>query len=157
VRGVQQQISIGLVFLLLAMAPLCLPSYHLALLTQAVISAMLAMSLDLLLGYTGLASLGHAAYLGVGAYSVVLPRSTVPTSGLRWPLGLPGYRGGGIGLVVRATGVYFDDHSVPRYGRLGAGATLGVADQGITALLGFPGRPGPAMDVATSTSFYYLV
>jgi branched-chain amino acid transport system permease protein len=69
-RGAQQQLGIGLAFLLLAMAPLCLSSYLLALLTQAVISAMLAMSLDLLLGYTGLASLGHAAYLGIGAYSV---------------------------------------------------------------------------------------
>ena len=31
---------------------------------------MLAMSLDVILGYIGLASLGHAAYLGLGAYSV---------------------------------------------------------------------------------------
>ena len=47
-----------------------LPSYPLTLLTQAVIFAILAMSLDVLLGYTGLASLGHAAYFGVAAYAV---------------------------------------------------------------------------------------
>jgi branched-chain amino acid transport system permease protein len=47
-----------------------LPSYPLTLLTQAVIVSILAMSLDLLLGYTGLASLGHAAYFGVAAYAV---------------------------------------------------------------------------------------
>jgi branched-chain amino acid transport system permease protein len=52
-----------------AVAPL-LPSYPLTLLTQAVIVAILAMSLDLLLGYTGLASLGHAAYFGIAAYTV---------------------------------------------------------------------------------------
>jgi branched-chain amino acid transport system permease protein len=50
-------------------APL-LSAYPLTLLTQAAIVAMLAMSLDLLLGYTGLPSLGHAAYFGIGAYTV---------------------------------------------------------------------------------------
>ena len=47
-----------------------LPPYPLTLLTQAAIVAILAMSLDLLLGYTGLPSLGHAAYFGVAAYAV---------------------------------------------------------------------------------------
>ena len=54
---------------LLALPPF-LSSFLLTLLTQALIYAILAMSLDLLLGYTGLSSLGHAAYLGLGAYSV---------------------------------------------------------------------------------------
>src|SRR5919108_4952509 len=49
-----------------------LPSYPLTLCTQALIFAMLAMSLDLLLGYTGLPSLGHAAYFGVAAYAVAI-------------------------------------------------------------------------------------
>jgi branched-chain amino acid transport system permease protein len=50
-------------------APL-LSAYPLTLLTQAAIVAILAMSLDVLLGYTGLPSLGHAAYFGVAAYAV---------------------------------------------------------------------------------------
>src|ERR687887_2334853 len=49
-----------------------LPSYPLTLLTQALIVAILAMSLDVLLGYTGLPSLGHAAYFGVAAYAVAI-------------------------------------------------------------------------------------
>jgi len=49
-----------------------LPAYPLTLLTQALIAAMLAMSLDVLLGYTGLPSLGHAAYFGVAAYAVAI-------------------------------------------------------------------------------------
>jgi len=57
--------------LMAAGAPL-LPAYPLTLLTQALIAAILAMSLDLLLGYTGLPSLGHAAYFGVGAYAVAI-------------------------------------------------------------------------------------
>ncbi len=54
-----------------AVAPF-LASYPLTLGTQALIYAMLAMSLDLLLGYTGLPSLGHAAYFGVAAYVVAI-------------------------------------------------------------------------------------
>src|SRR5262249_41254391 len=49
-----------------------LPSYPLTLLIQALISAIFAMSLDVLLGYTGLPSLGHAAYFGVAAYTVAI-------------------------------------------------------------------------------------
>ena len=46
---------------LLLVAPPFLPPYALTLLTQILIYGIFAMSLDLLLGYTGLASLGHAA------------------------------------------------------------------------------------------------
>ncbi|PYM41256.1 MAG: branched-chain amino acid ABC transporter permease, partial [Candidatus Rokuibacteriota bacterium] len=49
-----------------------LPAYPLTLLTQAAIVAVLAMSLDILLGYTGLPSLGHAAYFGIAAYTVAI-------------------------------------------------------------------------------------
>src|SRR5207249_4565236 len=55
---------------LLVGAPPFLPPYALTLLTQILIYAIFAMSLDVLLGYTGLASLGHAAYFGVAAYAV---------------------------------------------------------------------------------------
>ena len=50
--------------------PLLFSSYWVGLLTQMVILAILAMSLDILLGYTGLPSLGHAAFFGVAAYAV---------------------------------------------------------------------------------------
>jgi branched-chain amino acid transport system permease protein len=59
----------GVLTCVAVVAPL-LPSYPLTLLTQALIIAILAMSLDVLLGYTGLSSLGHAAYFGVAAYAV---------------------------------------------------------------------------------------
>jgi branched-chain amino acid transport system permease protein len=57
--------------LLIAVPPFLAP-YPLTLLTQALIFAIFAMSLDLLLGYTGLPSLGHAAYFGVAAYVVAI-------------------------------------------------------------------------------------
>ncbi len=59
------------VAVLAVVAPL-LPAYPLTLLTQALIVSILAMSLDLMLGYSGMPSLGHAAYFGVGAYAVAI-------------------------------------------------------------------------------------
>ncbi|WP_133675580.1 branched-chain amino acid ABC transporter permease [Aquamicrobium defluvii] len=52
----------------LLVAPLLLGSYPISLLTEVLILALLASGLNLLVGYTGLVSLGHAAFLGVGAY-----------------------------------------------------------------------------------------
>lgn len=53
---------------LLALAPLVVPPYGRSLLIEVLILAIFAMSLDLLLGYTGLVSFGHAAFLGLGGY-----------------------------------------------------------------------------------------
>ncbi len=54
----------------LAFLPSVLPNYYVGLVVRALIFAIFAMSLDLLMGYTGLPSLGHAAFLGVAAYAV---------------------------------------------------------------------------------------
>jgi branched-chain amino acid transport system permease protein len=53
----------------LAVLPAILPDYLQDVLTKALIMGIFAMSLDLLLGYTGLFSLGHAAFLGMGGYA----------------------------------------------------------------------------------------
>jgi branched-chain amino acid transport system permease protein len=60
-----------LIVLLIAVPPF-LSSYWVGLLTQMAIFAILAMSLDILLGYTGLPSLGHAGFFGVAAYTVAI-------------------------------------------------------------------------------------
>jgi len=52
-------------------APLLVPS-HAALINEIAIVALFAVSLDLVLGYTGIVSLGHAAFFGMGAYSAAL-------------------------------------------------------------------------------------
>ncbi len=49
-----------------------LSSYWVGLLTQMLIFAILAMSLDVLLGYTGMPSLGHAGFFGAAAYTVAI-------------------------------------------------------------------------------------
>ncbi|PYM14566.1 MAG: branched-chain amino acid ABC transporter permease [Candidatus Rokuibacteriota bacterium] len=58
--------------LVLVVLPFALTSYQLGLLTKMLIFAIFAMSLNLILGYAGLPSLGHAAYFGMGAYTVGL-------------------------------------------------------------------------------------
>jgi branched-chain amino acid transport system permease protein len=88
-----------------------LPSYPLTLLTQAVIVAILAMSLDVLLGYTGLASLGHAAYFGIAAYAVGILTTQYQTGFIVcFVVGV--LAAGGTAavfglLAIRATGTYF--------------------------------------------------
>ena len=62
------------VFLLVS--PPFLSAYWVGLLTQVVILGILAMSLDLLIGYTGLPSLGHAGFFGVAAYGVGILSTT---------------------------------------------------------------------------------
>jgi branched-chain amino acid transport system permease protein len=68
--------AVGALAGVLALGPLALSSYWVGLLTQIVILAILAMSLDILLGYTGLPSLGHAAFFGVAAYAVAVLATT---------------------------------------------------------------------------------
>ena len=58
---------------------------HLVLATQILVTALFALSLDLLLGYGGLISLGHAAFFGVGAYAAGIIAThgwTEPITGL---------------------------------------------------------------------------
>ncbi len=85
--------------------------FHIILLTEAMIYGMLAMSLDLVMGYTGLVSLGHAAFFGTGAYLaalgllhtdtpflVVLAGAAAATALLGLVIGY---------LSIRARGIYF--------------------------------------------------
>jgi len=57
---------------LAALLPFVLTPSHLSLASQIAITALFALSLDLLVGYAGLVSLGHAAFFGMGAYTAGL-------------------------------------------------------------------------------------
>src|ERR1700747_1131723 len=58
-------------------------SFVVLLATRALVFAILAMSVDLLLGFTGLASMGQAAYFAVGAFLTAI-RATRYNFGLSW-------------------------------------------------------------------------
>src|ERR1700740_721841 len=90
-------------------------SFLILLATRALAFSILVMSLDILLGFTGLASLGQAAYLGIGAYMNAI-LATPSGFGLGydfWLVVALGMLGGALlaalfGLLaIRATGVYF--------------------------------------------------
>jgi branched-chain amino acid transport system permease protein len=95
----------------LAVVPWVLARHQLSILTDLLIFGLFALSLDLILGYTGMVSFGHAAYFGLGAYGSALvlihfaqpvPVALLAGALLAAVVALP------VGwLSTRATGIYF--------------------------------------------------
>ena len=107
-------ILVGLLVLLAAVPPFAAAlnqPFYLDLLRRVMIFAIAASSLNLILGYGGLVSFGHAAYLGIGAYAVgVLAHHGIDNGWLQWPLaiGASALVALAIGSVsVRTSGIYF--------------------------------------------------
>jgi urea ABC transporter permease protein UrtC len=73
--------TVGLLGLALVM-PSLLGSYYLSLLTQAVIYAIAAVSLDLVWGYTGIPDLGHSLWFSIGTLAVGMMTTKLASSGL---------------------------------------------------------------------------
>ena len=65
-------VAAAVIVLILALVPLFAGTYQTQLLTYGLTLAIAALGFNLLLGYTGLLSFGHSAYLGAGAYAVAL-------------------------------------------------------------------------------------
>jgi branched-chain amino acid transport system permease protein len=91
--------------------PYVLTPYYLGLVVKMMIFALFAMSLDLLIGFTGMASLGHAAYFGLSAYVTGLTALTLGWNvWLALPAGLmaSAVAAGLFGLLaLRTRGSYF--------------------------------------------------
>ena len=85
--------------------------FYIALATRILIFALAATSLNLILGFGGMVSFGHAAFLGVGAYTVViLSQMGLVDAWVVWPtaMGVAGLFAFLIGAVsLRTQGVYF--------------------------------------------------
>jgi branched-chain amino acid transport system permease protein len=102
-----------LVWVLLLALPLWMPAVggYVELGSRVVVLGLAAMSLNFLLGYTGVLSFGHAAYFGLGAYGVGMTiRYLVPSTGIGILVGmLTGTVAAAIigPLIVRLRGVYF--------------------------------------------------
>jgi branched-chain amino acid transport system permease protein len=140
--------------------------FLLLLVTRILILAILAMSLDLLLGFTGLASLGQAAYLGLGAYltAVMATRFQI---GLGWDFWLVVFLGILLAaaaaavfglLALRAGGVYFLMITLALsqcvWGLAYRWDSLTGGDNGLNLL----GRPVlGAIKLGNDTVFFYLV
>src|SRR5215470_5234101 len=67
-RAVVYWAGFSVVLVLLILAPLVLPEFWRRFLTEILIWGLLAMSSDVLIGYTGMVSFGHSAFFGLGIY-----------------------------------------------------------------------------------------
>jgi len=95
-----------------ALLPLVGDTFYLKLATRILVLAIFAMSLDLLIGYTGLVSFGHAAYFGLAAYGLQLVSPEYAAANLLVALpaaiAIAAAAAAVIGaLVVRTRGIYF--------------------------------------------------
>src|ERR687895_2652509 len=78
--------------------------FYVDLFRRIIIFAIAALSLDLVLGYGGMVSFGHAAYLGIGAYAVgVLAHHGVDNGYLQWAVALAA--SAGVALIIGAVSV----------------------------------------------------
>ena len=96
----------------LALFPLAGAGFYTELVTKVMILAIFALSLDLLVGYTGLVSFGHAAFFGIGAYTLGLmaPKYEAANLWLTLPAAMlaAGAAALAVGVfVVRVKGIYF--------------------------------------------------
>ncbi len=136
--------------------------FYIGLSTRILIFALAALSLNLILGFGGMVSFGHAAFVGVGAYTVaVLMQSGLTSAWLAWPAAM--LTSGCAALVVgaislRTHGVYFIMITLAfaqmLYYLVISMKTYG-GDDGLSLL----GRSqiGAGLDLASDTSFYYVV
>src|SRR3984893_16204930 len=140
-------------------------SFVILLATRALAFSILVMSLDILLGFTGLASLGQAAYLGVGAYLTAI-LATRYGFGLGFDFWLVVVLGIAVGaalaavfglLAIRATGVYFLMITLALgqcvWGLAYRWNSLTGGDNGIN----LRERPKFGIDLSHDVTFFYVV
>lgn len=102
----------GLALATFPLVPMDGRDFYLQMLTQMMILAIFAMSLDLLQGVTGLVSLGHAAFFGLAGYSLAFLMPTDMPISLWWSLPVTALGAALAALiigvfVVRTHGIYF--------------------------------------------------
>jgi len=107
-----RSIFVALCFALLALFPLVSGSYGVDFVTKIMVFAIFALSLELLVGATGLICFGQAAFFGIGAYAAVLLSSDTDASSIAWLLPTCVAAAAGYALLVgalslRTKGVYF--------------------------------------------------
>ena len=137
-------------FWLAALLPFAVTPAYLSLASQVAITALFALSLDLLVGYAGLVSLGHAAFFGAGAYTAGLLAKhywAEPLSGLLIAAivaGIAGYALSGIivrfrhlALIMLTLGVGLLLHEAANSASALTGGADGLQGFRIDSVLGF--------------------
>jgi branched-chain amino acid transport system permease protein len=163
-----QVAKIAMVAVALVLIAIVVPntnSFVILLATRALAFAILVMSVDILLGYTGLPSLGQAAYLGVGAYltAILATRYQFGLGFDFWVVVVLGILSGAalaavFGLLaIRASGVYFLMITLALgqcvWGLAYRWNSLTGGDNGINLRQ----RPKFGIDLSNEVTFFYLV
>ncbi|MPZ62074.1 MAG: branched-chain amino acid ABC transporter permease [Propionibacteriales bacterium] len=150
---------------LLALIPLIASPYHTWIAASMLLLALFATGFNVLFGYTGLLSFGHAAFFGVGAYVSALVLLAWPSLPVAMVAGT--LAAGAVGVVIgylslRHTDIYFAMltlafgmmiHSIIWRWRDVTGG-----DDGLPGVpRGVLGVPGAGLDLADLDRFYYVV
>lgn len=103
---------IGIVAVIFLTLPLYATNFYLQFATKMCIMAIFAMSLNLLVGVTGLISLGHAAFFGVAGYALAMVSPEYSAASIWWSLPFAMIVSGLVALVIgflvlRTSGAYF--------------------------------------------------
>jgi branched-chain amino acid transport system permease protein len=163
----ERGLSVGAALALLALFPLVGATFYTELVTKIMILAIFALSLDLLVGYTGLVSFGHAAFFGIGAYALGLmtPKYEAASLWLTLPTAVlaAGMAAFVVGMfVVRVKGIYFIMATLAfaqmfyfvfhdtKFGRGSDGISMNFKP--VAAIGGFV-----PIDLGNATQFYYSV
>jgi branched-chain amino acid transport system permease protein len=135
--------------------------FILTLFTRIVILALAAVSLNLVLGYGGMPSFGHAAYLGIGGYAVgMLAQEGVGSGFVQFPIALAASATYALvigALSLRTRGVYFIMITLA-FAQMAYYVASGLAryggDDGLTVYK--RSDFGGLIDLGNRTQFYYL-
>jgi branched-chain amino acid transport system permease protein len=136
-------------------------AFLLSLFTRIVILAMAAVSLNLIMGFGGMVSFGHAAYLGIGGYVVgILAKEGFNSGFLQWPLALAvsALFALAVGaLSLRTRGVYFIMITLA-FAQMVYYVAIGLdrygGDDGMTIYK--RSQFGELINLSNKTAFYYL-
>jgi branched-chain amino acid transport system permease protein len=135
--------------------------FAMTLFTRVVILAMAALSLNLIMGFGGMVSFGHAAYLGIGGYAVgILAKEGLGSGFVQWPVAVAASALYALvvgALSLRTRGVYFIMITLA-FAQMIYYVAIGLdrygGDDGLTIYR--PSQFGGLVDLSNRMSFYYL-
>ncbi|WP_280191564.1 branched-chain amino acid ABC transporter permease [Delftia sp. PS-11] len=155
----------ALALLALAVFPLVAPAlgldFYISFVRRVLIYALAATSLNLILGYGGMVALGHAAFLGAGAYAVgILSMHGMTSALVAWPAAalLAGLLAAITGAIsLRTRGVYFIMITLA-FAQMLFYIFISLRQYGGEDGLNLPGHSVlPGLDLGHDATFYYVV
>ncbi|MFZ6640651.1 branched-chain amino acid ABC transporter permease [Undibacterium sp. TC4M20W] len=162
-HSISRKSSTGILLLLLAfplLATYFAQEFYIGLLSRLMIFALVASSLNLILGFGGMISLGHAAFFGSGAYVVgILMQHGVTSAWISWPAAmLTGFvLALAIGSVsLRTRGVYFIMITLA-FAQMLYFLFVSLKNYGGDDGLSLAQRSVTGLDMSNDSNFYYLV